>query len=174
MQEMELRKQIHQDLNQAIKQKEEVVSSVLRLLNSAILNKEKEKRYKLSKEKPDLTEEKMAEESRLTKEEIIDVISSEVKKRRESVVEYEKAGRKDLAEKEKKEIEILQKYLPEQMSEEEIRKLVKEAIEKTGAAGPKDMGKIMGVLIPQVKGRADGSLVSKIVKESLSSKEQNG
>ena len=166
-----LSEKIQQDLSKTVKKRDEFKISVLRLLMAAILNKEKEKRYKLSKEKPDLPEDKVAQESQLTEGEIIDVISSEVKKRKESVVEYEKGDRKDLAEKEKKEIEILQKYLPEQMSEEEIRKLVKEAIEKTGASNPKDMGKVMGALIPQVKGKADGSLVSKIVKESLSPKE---
>jgi uncharacterized protein YqeY len=164
---MALKEKIQEELNKAVKTKEELNSSVLRMSTAAILNKEKEKRYKLSKEKPDLKEDELAKESQLTDEEVLEVISSEIKKRKESVLEFEKGERKDLAEKEKKEIEILQKYLPEQLSEEEIKKLAQKAVEKTGAKEPKDMGKVMAELMPQVKGKAEGSLVSKIVKEFL-------
>ena len=164
---MVFKKKIQKDLNEAIKKKEDLTSSVLRLLLAAILNKEKEKRYKLSKEKPDLKEEELEKESQLTDEEVIEAISFEVKKRKEAIADYEKGERKELAEKEKKEIEILQKYLPEQLSEDEIKKIAKEAVEKVGAKEPKDMGKVMQELAPQVKGKADGSLVSKIVKELL-------
>ena len=109
----------------------------------------------------------MTKESALSDDEIIETISSEIKKRKEAAFEYEKGNRSELADKEKKEAEILKKYLPEQLSEEEIRKLVQDAIQKTGAKEQKDMGKVMGVLMPQVKGKADGGLVSKIVKELL-------
>ena len=164
---MALKENFQKELNEAMKEKGELRSSVLRLLLAAILNKEKEKRYKLSKDKPDLKEGELEKESQLTDEEIIEVVSSEIKKRKEAVLEFEKGERQDLAEKEKKEIEILQKYLPEQFSEQELQKLVKVAIEKVGASEQKDMGKVMQELMPQVKGKAEGSLVSKIVKELL-------
>jgi len=164
---MSLKEQIQQDLNSAIKGKKKIEVSTLRMLNAQILNKEKEKRYKLSKEKPELTEEELEKESQLTDEEVIEVISSEIKKRKESILEFEKGERQDLVEKEKKEIEVLKKYLPEQLSEEEIKKLVKVAIETVEAKEPKDMGKVMAELMPQIKGKADGATVSKIVKELL-------
>ncbi len=162
-----LKEKIQKDLNEVVKKKQELESLVLRMLLAAILNKEKEKRYKLNKEKPELKEEELEKDSQLLDEEIVEVISFEIKKRKESIVEYEKGERKDLAEKEKKEIEILKRYLPEQFSEDEIKKLVKTAIEKTGAVEPKDMGKVMSELMPQVKGKAEGATVSKIVKELL-------
>jgi len=165
-----LQEKIRGNLNAALKEKRELETSVLRLVNAAILNKEKEKRYKLSKEKPELKEEELEKESQLTDEEVIDVISSEIKKRKEAIVLFEKGGRQDLVEKETKEKEILEKYLPEQLSEEEVKKLVNEAIAKTGAKEIKDMGRVMAELIPQVKGKADSSLVSKIVKETLTPK----
>jgi len=155
-----LKEDIKKDLNEALKSREELKTSVLRLLSSAILNKEKDKRYKSGK----------AEDVSLTDEEIIDVISSESKKRKEAIELYQKGDRPELAKKEKEEMEILQKYLPEQLSEEEIKKLVKAAIAKTGAKEQKDMGKVMAELVSKVKGKADGSLVSKIVKESLTPK----
>lgn len=100
-------------------------------------------------------------------EDVIGVIGREVKKRRESIELYEKGGRQELADKEKQEIELLQTYLPEQLGEENIRQIVKSAIESTGATSMQDMGKIMGVIMPQVKGKADGNLVNKIVRENL-------
>ena len=164
---MSLKEKIKQDLNSALKEGRATEVSVLRLVNAAVLNKEKEKRYKVSKEKPEAAEAELQEESQLGEEELLEVISSEAKKRKESIVEFEKGGRNELALKEKSELEVLQKYLPEQMSEEELRKIIAEAVEKVGAKSPQDMGKVMQELMPQVKGKADGSLVSKIVKESL-------
>lgn len=164
---MSLKEKIHEDLNKAIKGREELASLVLRMVTASLTNKEKEKRYKLSEEKPGLKEEELVKKSELNDEEIVDVISSEVKKRREAIADYEKGGRMELAEKEKKEIDILKKYLPEQLSEEEIQKLVKEAVEKTGAKDQKDMGRVMAALMPSVKGKADGSLVSKAVLDIL-------
>jgi len=154
---MGLKEKIKLNLNSSLKEKKTLAVSVLRQLLAAILNKEKEKRFKTKEEK----------DVQLTDEEVIEVISSEVKKRRESILEFEKGKRQDLVEKEKKELEILEKYLPEQLSEEEIRKLTKEAIEKTDAREIKNMGKVMAELMPKVKGRAEGALVSKIVKELL-------
>jgi len=164
---MALKGNIRENLKEAVKNREELKSSVLRLLLSAIFNKEKEKRYKLSKEKPEFEEKDLEKESQLVDEEVIEVISSEIKKRKESILEFEKGKREDLVEKEKKELDILQKYLPEQLSEEELQKLAKEAIDKTGAKEIKDMGKVMQEVMPKVKGKADGTLVSKIVKELL-------
>ncbi len=176
---MTLKEKIQEDFKKALKERKEIEVSVLRMLKAAILNKEKEKRYKftrqnflkenlggLSKEKMELLEK----ESALTDEEVIEVISSEIKKRKEAILGYEKGQRFDLAEKEKKEIGALQKYLPEQLTEEEIKKLVEELINKTGAKELKDMGKVMSELMPELKGRADGSLVSKAVKELLARK----
>ena len=174
---MMLKEKIRGDLNSALKEKSELEVSVLRLLSAAIFNKEKEKRYKLSKEKSEVELEKMGKESKeakelekesqLTDQEIMDVISSEIKKRKEAIDLYEKGKREELVEKEKTEMKILQRYLPEQLSEEEIKKLAKAIIEKIEAKGPKDIGKVMAELMPQVKGKAEGSLVSKIVKELL-------
>ena len=95
------------------------------------------------------------------------MILSEAKKRKEAIEAFTKGGRPEMAEKERKELEILQKYLPEQLSQEEVRKLVEEAIKQTGAATPQDMGKVMAALMPKVKGKADGALLASIVKELL-------
>ncbi len=170
-----LKEKIRQDLNSALKEKKELEVSVLRLLSAVIFNKEKEKRYKISKEKPGAKGEELEKESQLTDEEVVDVISSEVKKRKEAVFlvrqKIEGAREKEKIEsfinKEEGEIEILEKYLPEQLSEKEIKNLAREAIEKIGATGFKDIGKVMAELMPRIKGKAEGGLVSKIVKELL-------
>ena len=164
-----LKEKIKEDLNLSLREKKEPDLSTLRLLSAEILNKEKEKRYKLVKEKPDLNSEELEKESQLNDEEIIEVVSYEIKKRREAILEFEKGKRNDLAEKEKKEIEVFQGYLPEQLSQEEIKKLAGEAVKKLGAKEIKDMGKVMAELMPEVKGKADGGLVSKIVKELIAS-----
>lgn len=164
---MSLKERIQENLKSALKGKRELELSVLRMLSSAVSNKETEKRTKIWKEKPDFATDDLEKESKLQDEEIFDVIFSEIKKRKESVELFDKGGRKELADKERKEAEILQKYLPEQMSEDEIKKLVAEVIVKTGAKEIKDMGKVMGELTPKLKGKADMGLVSKIVKESL-------
>ena len=103
----------------------------------------------------------------LNDDEICAIVAKEVKKRKESVKEYEDAGREDIADNLKKEIEILSKYLPEQLTEDEIRKMVEDAIVESGAASPRDMGKVMSILRPKTAGKADGKLVSDIVKEKL-------
>jgi hypothetical protein len=166
---MSLKDKIQQDLNAAIREKKEVEVLVLRLIMAALLNKEKEKRFKTSKEKPDISEADLVKESQLTDDEAMAVISAEAKKRKEAIVEYEKGKRKDLAEKEKRELEVLQEYLPEQVSEEELKELVKEAIDKAGAKEMRDFGKIMTELMPKIQGRADGALISRIAKELLQS-----
>lgn len=167
---MGFKEKIQQDLNEKLKKGEKVSSSVLRLLLAVILNKEKEKRYKLSKERPELTDSELNRESKLTDEEIIEVISSEIKKRKEAILEFERGLRRDLAEKERGEKEILERYLPEQLPKNEIKKLAQKIIEKINASELKDMGKVMAELMPSLKGRAEGSVVSQIVKELLTSK----
>jgi len=178
-----IKETIQGDFKKSLKEKKEIEISTLRMLNSAIFNREKEKRYKLilrrcsglrlslsnafSQQKPDLKEKDLEKESQLTDEEIIQVIFSEIKKRKESILLFEKGKRDDLVKKEKEEIKILEKYPPEQMSEEEIKKIAKEAIKKIGAKEPKDTGKVMSQLMPKLKGKAEGGLVSKIVKELL-------
>jgi hypothetical protein len=165
-----LKEKILQNLNVAVKEKKDVEVLVLRQILATVLNKEKEKRFKKSKEASNLSEQELEKESLLTEEEVLEVVSYEAKKRRESIVEFGKGGRNDLVEKEKKELTIIEEYLPKQLSEEEIRILVKEAVEKTGAKEQKDMGRVMAELMPKTKGKADGSLVSKIVKESMIAK----
>lgn len=102
-----------------------------------------------------------------TEEDVEAVLQKEVKQRRDSIEQFKMGGREDLAEKEQKELNMLAGYLPAQMGEDEIRTLVKEAIEQTGAASMQDIGKVMGALMPKVKGKADGNVVNKIVRESL-------
>ena len=110
---------------------------------------------------------KLEELIKLTDEEVVEVLSFEVKKRKDSIEQYEKGGRPELAQKEQEEIKILMGYMPEQMSEEAIRDEVKKTVNQTGASGPRDMGKVIGAVMAKVKGKADGQVVSRIVKEEL-------
>ena len=103
----------------------------------------------------------------LDDEGVIAIISKEVKMRKDSLEEFKKGDRQDLVAQTEAEIAVLMPYLPQQLSEEEIRTFVKEAVEKSGASSQKDMGKVMGLLMPKVKGRADGKLVNSIVREML-------
>jgi len=184
---MLLKQKIQSDSTDALKKGEQLKLSVLRMLLAGVATKEKEKRYKISNEKPDLKEQELIKESELTEEQMIETISSEIKKRKDAIVLYEQGNRQELADKEKKEIEILKNYLPEQLSPEELRKLIQESIDKIvgkeihpvksaeGGVSPeakqfnrvKDMGKVMADLNPKTKGKADGSEVSKIVKQLL-------
>ncbi len=154
---MVLKQTIQSDTTEAMKAKDQFLVGVLRMLLSSIQSKEKEKKYK----------EKIEGDAQLTDEQILDVISSEIKKRKDAIVLYEQGKRPELAEKEKKEIEILIKYLPQQLSPEEIKKIVQESIITTSAKEMRDMGKVMADLTPKIKGKADGGEVSKIVKELL-------
>ena len=163
-----LKQQLQEDMKAAMKQSNSEVLGVLRLVLASINTKEKEKRYKVSKEKPSATEEDLIKEATLNDEEITGVITSEVKKRRDAITLYEQGGRQELADAEKKEITVLQKYLPEQLSESELVALIEASIKKTGASSIKDMGKIMADLMPQVKGKADNSKISNIIKEKFS------
>jgi hypothetical protein len=147
---MNLKEQIEKDLVGARKERNEAVVSTLGMLRAAIVNAEI---AGMRKEFSD--------------EDVIKVVNSEVKKHKDSIIEYEKGGRADLAEKEKKEMEILAKYLPAELPAEEIRKIVEEKIKELGAAGPGDFGKVMGAVMKAAGGRAGGDAVSKVVKELL-------
>jgi len=160
-----LKEKINQDTKKAMQEKNELLLLVLRGLSAAIHNKEIEKRTKLSKTEKDI--KKLGELSKLEEEEIIEVIASEAKKRKDSIVEFGKGGRQDLVDKETKELEIIKKYLPEQMSEEQIKEEAKKVIKEIGAAGPKDTGKVMSALMAKLKGKAEGGVASKIVGELL-------
>lgn len=145
-----LKEKLRQDIKEALKSGDSKKRMVLGMVLAAIKNKEIEKRGELSEE------------------DTIAVVSSEIKKRRDSVEQFEKGGRPELAEGEKWEAEILMAYMPEQMSEDEVRAEVKKAITETGAKDMKEMGKVIGVVMAKVKGKADGQLVSRLVKEELS------
>jgi uncharacterized protein len=153
MADSQLKQRLTDDMTAALKARENVRLSTLRMALAAV--RKAEVAGKVAKE--------------LSDPEIIDVLGSEAKKRREAVTAYRDAGREELAEKEQAEADILAEYLPEQLSEEEIVALVTEAIEQTGAAelGPRGMGKVMGALQPKVKGRADGAFVAAEVKRQL-------
>lgn len=165
---MTLKEKIKEKLNSALKERKEKEVSVFRLLLSGIENKEKEKRYNLAQKEPDLKEQDLSEKSSLTDEEVVEVVSSEAKKRKESICEFEKGGREELVQKEREELEILKEYMPEQLSEEDLKNIIKDAIQESGAENMKDIGKVMSSVMPKVKGRADGSQVSKVAKELLS------
>lgn len=160
-----LKQRIQSDATKALKQGNREFVGVLRLALASITSKEKEKRYKLSKE--NIKEEDLIKQSELTNNEVLSILSYEVKKRNDAISLYEKGNRPDLAEKERKEIEVLKKYLPEQLSQEELKKIVEESIKSVVATSVKDMGKVMADLMPKVKGKADGSEISKILKEIL-------
>lgn len=159
--------EIKKDLISALKEKNELAVSTLRMVTSSIFNKEMEKRVKVLEVEPNLSEEQIKERVKLTDEEVIEVLSSEVKKRRDSISQFEQGGRTDLIEKENNELEVLKKYLPKELTEDEIRKIIKDSIVKTGAATMKDIGIVMKEVSPQTKGKADGNVVAKIVREEL-------
>ena len=144
-----MKEQLLQDLKEAMKNKDTLMKDTITMLRAAILQVEKDNLKTLNDD------------------EICGIVAKEVKKRKESVTEYENAGRQDIADNLKREIEILSKYLPEQLSEEKIAKMVDEAIAESGATSPRDMGKVMGILRPKTQGKADGKVVSDIVKEKL-------
>ncbi len=161
-----LKEKLQQDLKDALKSGDSQKRTVIGMVLAAIKNREFEKRTKLSKTEQDIS--KLEEQSKLNEEEIIETISSEIKKRKDSIEQYEKGGRPELAEKEKEEAEMLMSYMPEQMSEEQIRDEVKKGIAEIGAKDMKEMGKVLGAIMPKLKGKADGQMVSRVVKEELS------
>lgn len=150
---MSLQTRLAEDMKQAMKEKEagKFRLSVIRMVRASLKNSEIDRKREL------------------TEDEVLEVLAKEVKMRRDSLEEFRKADRPDLVAGLEQEIAILMHYLPAQLSEEEVRALVTEAVARTGAAGPKEMGKVMAALMPQVRGRADGKLVNAIVREMLNS-----
>lgn len=147
---MSLKERLQDDWKQALKSKEKLKADTISMAKAAILQVEKN------------------DGSKLDDEQIIDVLAKEVKMRREALLEFEKGKRQDLVDKTSSEIEILLEYLPQQLTEEEIAEIVRMAVNETGSNSIKDMGKVMAAVNPKVKGRADGKLVSTIVKQFLS------
>jgi uncharacterized protein YqeY len=146
-----LKETLKSDLTEAIRSSDKVVSGTIRMVLTAITN-----------------EEVAGKEARtLSEDEIIAVLSREAKKRREAAEEFAKGNRPEKAAEEKAEGEVIAKYLPAQLSEDDVKKLIAAAITSTGAAGPADMGKVMGAIKPQIAGKADGSMVSSLVKAAL-------
>jgi len=165
-----LKEKIEKDFQEALKERKESEISVLKLLKAEISKKEKEKRYQIATQKPNLKEEELKKESQLKNDEIVKVIFSEIKKRKEAIFQFEKGKREDLVNKEKKEIEILKKYLPKLLSEKEIEEIVKEIIKKLKANEIKDMQRVMREVMAKVRGRAEGEEVAKVVKKLLTRK----
>jgi len=146
---MSLLNRLTEELKEALRAGNHIKLSVIRLLKSSIKNREIEK---------------MAP---LTDEEIIDIIMTALKQRRESIEQFQKGGREDLVQKEKSELEILQTFLPQQLSEEELVGEIQAVIREVGASSLKDMGKVMKILMIRLKGRAEGAKVSSLVKELM-------
>lgn len=142
--------QLNQDMKQAMKDKDKKKLSVIRMLKAAIQNES----IKLGKD--------LSEDDSLT------VLSRELKQRKDSLQEFEKAGRQDLADAVREEIQVIDLYMPEQLSEEELQALINETIEALGATSKADMGKVMGAIMPKVKGKADGGTINRLVLEKLS------
>lgn len=146
------KQKLQNELRESMLSKTELKTSVLRMLLSAI------NYYEI---------EKGGAGYEATEEDVLSVIQNQAKQRRDSIEQFKNAKRQELADKEQQELEILSVYMPAQMGEEEITKLVKEAVLKTGASTFNDIGKVMGALMPKVKGKADGNLVSSLVKKEL-------
>lgn len=148
---MSIKERLLEDMKQAMKAREDgkLQLSVIRMIRASIKNAEIECRHELSDS------------------ETLDVLAREVKLRRDAMDEFSKANRLDLADNLRDELAILMAYLPEQLSEAELRALVTKAVQTTGASSPKEMGKVMAVLMPEIKGRADGKLVNQLVRSAL-------
>lgn len=156
--------QIKKDLINFQKEKRPIEVSSLRMLLSSIVNKEKQKRLKLSS---NYSNEELDLKSKLEDQEILEVIFSEAKKRKDAIEEFKKAQRQDLVEKEERELSTLQKYLPEELGEEEIKKIVKEIIEEKKIIDMKQIGLVMKEALIRTKGLADGKKINTIAKELL-------
>lgn len=146
---MALKDQLQADLKTAMKNKDKNRKSTITLIRAAILQIEKDQKVVLDDE------------------EILGIIAKQLKQRRDGLTEFEKAQRDDLIQQALEEIEIIESYLPTQLTIDQIRVIVNETIQETGAVDVKDMGKIMSALMPKIKGRADGKLVNQVVRESL-------
>lgn len=148
---MSLLDQIHSDLKEAMRAKDSIRLGALRLILTAVKNKEKELRRELEER------------------EVLQIVSNQIKQRKDSIEQYRKGGREDLVQKEEQELEILQAYMPQQLSEEELEKLVTETIKEVGATSVKDLGKVMKAIMPRIAGRANGKVVNQMVRAQLSS-----
>ncbi|AIG25749.1 GatB/YqeY domain-containing protein [Brevibacillus sp. 7WMA2] len=148
---MSVMEQLNHDMKQAMKDKSVLKLSVIRMVKATIKNEE----IKLGRD--------------LSDDEVLTILTRELKQRRDSLHEFEKAGREDLATKTRDELDIILAYMPAQLSEDEIRQIVREAVAAVGATSKKEMGKVMGAIMPKVKGKADGNLVQQIVSEELPS-----
>lgn len=146
---MSLKEQLLEDLKIAMRDKDVIRKNTVQMTRAAVLQVEKDNKVTLDDDG------------------ILDIISKEVKKRRDSMPEFEKSGRQDLIDSLKAEIEVLLQYLPQQLTEEELEPIVRQAVEETGAASVKDMGKVMQAVMPKVKGRADGKMINQIAKRIL-------
>ena len=146
-----LKQRIDQDTKEALKKKNNLRLNVLRMLKSEIGYKEIEKG------------------SELSDDEVISVLCSSVKKRKDSIEQFEKGGREDLVAREKAELEEILKYLPKQLTEEELCRIISQAIKEVDATGPSDLGKVMKQVMPEVLGRADGKRVNQLVSSQLQS-----
>jgi uncharacterized protein len=146
---MSLKERLLEDMKVAMRDKDTIRKNTIQMARAAVLQVEKDNRITLDDDG------------------ILDVLSKEVKKRKDSLPEYEKSGRQDLIDSLKTEIEVLLQYLPQQLTEAELEPIVKQAIEETGAASAKDMGKVMQAVMPKVKGRADGKMINQIAKRIL-------
>jgi hypothetical protein len=151
MTEPSILERIQTDMTAAMKSRDAGTLSTLRMLKAALME----------------VRTKKAKDAAFSRDEEIEVLQRYAKKRRETIEELKKLGREDLVASEEREIAVTQRYLPQMLSEDEVRAVVLEAVAKTGAAGPKDLGKVMGAVMAQVKGRTDGAIVSRLVKESL-------
>ncbi|MGC8718806.1 MAG: GatB/YqeY domain-containing protein [Thermodesulforhabdaceae bacterium] len=147
---MTIKNRIDEALKEAIRSRNEVAKNALRGLLTALKNKEKE----LKREPNDA--------------EVLQVISSQIKQRKESIEQFKSGGRDDLAEKEAQEIAVLEGFMPKPLTREELEAIIDECIKETGASTAKDMGKVMKAVMPKVAGRADGKLVNELVKAKLS------
>jgi len=146
---MSLKEQLLEDMKDAMKKKDTIRKNAIQMARAAILQTEKDNRITLDDDG------------------VTDVIAKEVKKRRDVLPEYERSGREDLVRDLKVEIDTLMKYLPQQLTEEELEAIVRQTVEETGASSPRDMGRVMQAVMPKVKGRADGKMVNAIVKKIL-------
>ena len=140
---------VNEDLKSSMKEKNGIKSNTLRQIKTAVMNTEIKKG------------------KQLTDEEVQEVVFSLAKSHNESIESFTKGGRMDLVAKEEQELSILKTYLPEQISDDDLRKLIEEAVRETGAASVKDLGRVMGKVMPRVKGRADGSKINVIAKQIL-------
>lgn len=146
---MDTQQRLLSDMKEAMKSGEKSRLSTIRLIRAAMKNAEIENRGELDEDA------------------VVSVLSSEARKRREAIEEYRKAGRSDLAEIEENELAVIEEYLPEQLSEEELSSIVSEAVRDLGASSPGDVGKVMGAVMPRLKGRADGKKVNGMVRKML-------